>query len=119
MFKFYGAILCSLAIASCAAQRGSGASFGCTIDAAKVCEGIKDEPIRLGNYRADRQMLEQNAPATMPVELPLRLPNGDVGAELVCNMNSRTHKIIYSQVTVPPQTEQAAAYFKEHGLCLE
>jgi hypothetical protein len=108
----------ALALGGCASQGGAapGAGAICMIDATQVCEGLKDKPITM-NGPADAQGVEDSSPITMNISVPLPLPDGDVGAEVACELNSRTRKVIYSRVTNPPQSEQAATYFKQAGLC--
>ncbi len=74
------AILLVLVLGGCASQRGSAPSGAaiCTINAQQICEGAKDKPITLGIEQADQERLEENSPATMSIDVPLRLPNGDV-----------------------------------------
>jgi hypothetical protein len=109
----------ALALGGCASQGGAapGAGAICTIDATQVCEGLKDKPITMNGQQTDAQGLEGSSPITMNISVPLPLPDGDVGAEVQCELNSRTRKVIYSRVTKPPQSEQAATYFKQAGLC--
>jgi hypothetical protein len=100
----------ALALGGCASQGGAapGAGAICTIDATQVCEGLKDKPITMNGQQTDAQGLEGSSPITMNISVPLPLQ---------CELNSRTRKVIYSRVTKPPQSEQAATYFKQAGLC--
>jgi hypothetical protein len=112
-------IALALMLDGCASQTGTPYRTAtiCMIDAPQICAGLKDKPITLGIERADQQKLEDNAPTTMAVDVPLPLPNGDTGAEVECFLNSHSRKVIYSRVTKFPQSEQAASYFKATGLC--
>ena len=115
--------------ASCTSQSSvlqSGAQFGCKItpeklqeDADRICEAASSRPITMGGMQADSERLEQNEPRTMNVSVPITMPNGDVAAEVLCEINTRHHSITYVRITRGPTTQAQADFLRSQGACDE
>jgi hypothetical protein len=116
-------------LASCTSQSAalqSAAQFGCKIspeklqdDAERICEGASSRPITMGGMQADSQRLEQDEPRTMNVSVPITMPNGDVAAEVLCEINTRHHSVTYVRITRGPTTQQQADFLRSQGACDE
>jgi hypothetical protein len=116
-------------LASCSGQKAAirdAAKFGCQItpDRAQqlteaVCIQAAKGPIEQGGKHTDASMLEQNAPRTMSVSVPIEMPNGDVAAEVVCQVNTHNHSVTSAQVTKGPTTKEEADYLRSQGACAD
>jgi len=119
--------------ASCTSQSSvlqSGAQFGCKItpeklqeDANRICEGAIHQ-IEAGNATmngmpADAQMLEDNSARTMNISWVIEMPNREVAAEVLCEINARHKSVTYVRVTRGPTTQAQADFLRSYGACDE
>jgi hypothetical protein len=102
----------------------SAAQFGCKIspeqlqdDAARICIAASSQPITMGGMQADSRRLEQDEPPTMNVSVPLAMPNGDVAAEVLCEINMVHHSVTYVRLTRGPTTQAEADFLRSQGAC--
>ena len=115
-------------VASCSQTSAlqSGTTFGCRMSAetanefaGRICQGAAKRPIYLGEYQTDAAMLEQNNSRTIDVSVPVRMPNGDIAAELLCEINTKDRSVTYTRVTRGPTTNEEADYLRTQGACAE
>jgi hypothetical protein len=114
---------------SCSSQdsaTGVAAQYDCKITpdqvqqmTEEVCleQAAHPEGINMGGYATDASMREQNAPPTMNVSIPIKMPNGDVAAEVLCEINMRHHAVIYARLTKGPTTKEEVDFLRAQGAC--
>src|SRR5215469_7104789 len=121
-------LIAVVGLASCSQSSAlqSGAPFGCRMSAetanefaGRICQGAAKRPIFQGEYQTDAAMLEQNSARTMNVSVPVTMPNGDIAAELLCEINSKDKSVTYTRVTRGPTTKEEADYLRTQGACAE
>ncbi len=146
MNRHLSTLVLSVLLASCTGQAAvlqSNAAFGCKMspaklqdDADRVCQGaidamenrltpeeqqnpLNNEIFTWYGHAADARMFEQNAPTTMNLPVPIEMPNGDVAAEVSCEINTKHHSVTYARVTQGPKTQAQADFLHSLGACEE
>jgi hypothetical protein len=116
-------------VASCSIQQPTvenAAKFGCKLSPERAQELVNEAcavaaggPITMNGARSDRTMQEQDAPMTMNLSVPITTPQGDVAAEVACEINTRKHSVVYAHVTKGPSTQAEADFLRAQGVCSE
>jgi hypothetical protein len=116
-------------LASCTSQAGilqSAAQFGCHItpeklrdDADRICVAATSQPITMNGMQADSERLEKDSARTMNVSVPITMPNGDVAAEVLCEISTQHHSVTYVRITRGPTTQAQADFLRSQGACDE
>lgn len=129
MNKHLWLVIAVALLASCSGQEAAirdAAKFGCKVtpDRAQqlteaVCIQAAQGPILQNGMRTDASMLEQNSPRTMSVSVPIEMPNGDVAAEVACQVNTHTHTVTSAQVTRGPTTKAETDFLRSQGACAD
>lgn len=133
MNRYLWTLTSLILLASCTSQAAvlqSGAAFGCKIspeklqeDAARVCVGaihqLEAGNVTIGGKPADARMVEDNSTRTTDISEAMEMPNGDVAAEVLCEINTRHHSVTYVRVTRGPTTQAQADFLRSQGACEE
>jgi hypothetical protein len=129
MNKHLRLVIAIALLSSCSGQESAiraAAQFGCKVTPERaqqlteaVCIGAATGPIELNGRRTDAAMVEQNQPRTMSVSVPIEMPNGDVAAEVVCEVNTQHRTVTYAHVTRGPTTKEEADYLRSQGACAD
>ena len=113
-----------LLIAACASQHTDPAQADspalCKLNAVKVCEGIRDQPVLRGGsgQTEDQQRIEQNSASTILEMYHFDLPDGQT-VEFRCYFNQQRKVVHAGVVHGQDLTESDLTYFLRRGLCTE
>ncbi|HEY6417939.1 MAG TPA: hypothetical protein VIX59_02960 [Candidatus Binataceae bacterium] len=113
-------------LASCTSEEAalrSSEQFGCKITRERaeqltgtLCLQESNGPATVGGVPQDTRE-EQNVRATQDVSVPITMPNGDVAAEVLCEINMQQHSVVYTRVTRGPTSKAEADYLRTLGAC--
>jgi len=115
------AVLCTGCASNQAPAASTGTSGGCEIDAMKVCQAVREQPVveNSTGLTADARRREQNAPATAWETLWYPVPNGHT-LQVQCLINTEHSTVVHASFLKGPTLNDADfAFLREHGLCKE
>ena len=95
---------------------------GCKVDAAQVCARVKDQPVDMAGtgLQADQRMLEQNAPVTSDIVVPIRMPEGEPDLMIHCGINTKYRSVTYASLAPGPAvSDDGVKYLRARGYCSE
>jgi hypothetical protein len=127
MRRIFLVMAVAVLFAACSSEKAalqSAEQFGCHITpeqarqaAETACASVALGPITMNGYDQDTRVEMQNVPRTMSISAPLKMPNGDVAAEVACEVNTVHHSVIYAQITRGPTSKEEADYLRSLGAC--
>jgi hypothetical protein len=103
------------------ADRSTISQSGCAVDLKKVCQAFIDQPtFTLNGVEYDSRRLEQNAVRHTNVELPFKMPNGDLIGTAECQFDTQNRRVSYARMLAgPPITHAEVQYVRSRGWCAE
>ena len=99
----------------------AGASGGCEIDAMKICEAVREQPVTQGGtgLTEDARSRQQNGPATAWQTSWFPVANGHV-LQVQCLINTQHSTVVHATVLKGPELNEADYNFlRGHALCKE
>ena len=103
------------------ADRSIISQSGCTVDLKKVCQAFIDQPtFTINGVEYDARRLEQNGVLHTNVELPFKMPNGDLIGTAECQFDTQNRRVSYARLLSGlPITDVEVQYVRSHGWCAE
>lgn len=109
----------------------TAAELGCNISpeqaqelVERVClqagDAASKGQVTINGHRAGSSLALQDVnPPTMNLSVPITMPNGDVAAEVSCEVDSVHDSVTYAKVTKGPTTKEEADFLRAQGACAE
>ncbi|HYB91218.1 MAG TPA: hypothetical protein VEC38_09245 [Candidatus Binataceae bacterium] len=92
---------------------------GCEIDAMKICQAVRQQPVVQGGLELDQRAREQNSPATDWQTSWFPVANGHV-LQVQCLINTQHSTVVHASVLKGPQLNDADIKFlRDNSLCKE